>query len=197
MTWKSCVVVVFAQAKLVGNNTKKVSNSDISNFTLLKSFGINLIPRKALKTMEVLWPPPLTGWIKCNIDRVAVGIPSSAACGGIYRDHNADHVLSFCDFIGLDTSENVELVAALMAIEIAKQKNFSKLWMKTDCTFVVYGFKNHGLMPWNYTLKIDFMITHQLGEPNFCADSLATVDLKAINLVCLIIFMKISREITC
>ncbi|XP_058761870.1 uncharacterized protein LOC131635273 [Vicia villosa] len=149
-SWKTCTSAVSAHAKLVGNNSKKASNSDINNFNFLKKFDINLNPRRQLATLEIYWSPPLDGWIKCNTDGVAIGNPSVDAYGGIFRNHLAEHVLSFCDFVGIESSKNAEFLGALKAIELAKQHNFSKLWIETDCTFVVNAFKNHDLVPWKF-----------------------------------------------
>ncbi|KAI5445524.1 hypothetical protein KIW84_013670 [Lathyrus oleraceus] len=57
--WKTCITNLSSQAKLVGNHTFKLSNSSISNFTILKKFDITIHPRKTSTTKDVLWHPPL------------------------------------------------------------------------------------------------------------------------------------------
>lgn len=42
LNWKSCIIHISTLAKLVGNNTKKSSNSSMENFTLLKGFDISI-----------------------------------------------------------------------------------------------------------------------------------------------------------
>ncbi|XP_058760261.1 uncharacterized protein LOC131633578 [Vicia villosa] len=126
ISWNTCVTVILAQAKVIGNNTLRVSDATISSFSLLKRFGININPSKGVKTIEVLWSPPSLGWIKCNIDGAAIGNPKVAACGGIFRDHNANHILSFSAYLDNNNSESVELNAAIMAIEAAKKNHYTK-----------------------------------------------------------------------
>ncbi|XP_058776615.1 uncharacterized protein LOC131650935 [Vicia villosa] len=183
--WKSCVGFVTTHAKIVGLNTRRISNSAIKNFVMLKSFGISIHPKKQTTTIEVLWSPPLAGWMKCNTD--GVSILNGAACGVICRDHHANHLFSLCDYIGSESADFAELVAAILALEEAKKRNISKLWLETDSMFVVNAFKDCSRVPWklrsrwlvcwNYSVKINFMVTHIFREANFCADSLANLGL--------------------
>lgn len=139
--------MVTAQDKLVGNNSFQVSNSTMSNFTFLKKFGIKFNPKRTTRALEFLWSPPLIGWTKCNIDGVVSGDPMMVACGELFRDHNPNHVLNFCDFLGTEFPEFAELFAAILAIEEAKRRNIVKLWLETDCMYVVNAFKNCSMVP--------------------------------------------------
>ncbi|XP_058783706.1 uncharacterized protein LOC131658429 [Vicia villosa] len=125
--WKSAVTIMATHAKLVGNNSKRVSNSSMASFTLLKKFGIQINPKAPTATLEILWSPPTVGWMKCNIDGVVLGNPRLVACGGVFRDHNANHVVSFSDFLGNESPEFAELFVAISALKEAKRRNFNKL----------------------------------------------------------------------
>ncbi|XP_058777009.1 uncharacterized protein LOC131651362 [Vicia villosa] len=105
----SCIAFVAAQAKLAGNFFCRKSNSTISNFAMLKRFDVNLNPSKTSSYVDVLWSPPLQGWIKCNVDGVARGSPWKLACEGIFRDCQANHVLSFSVFLDCEPPANAEL----------------------------------------------------------------------------------------
>ncbi|XP_058783269.1 uncharacterized protein LOC131657941 [Vicia villosa] len=72
---QSCVASVAAQAKMAGNTSCRKSNSTISSFAMLKKFDVNLNPRNSSTFVDVLWSPPLQGWIKYNVDGVAKGSP--------------------------------------------------------------------------------------------------------------------------
>lgn len=87
----------------------------------------------------------------------------------------------FCDFMGEGNSKLAELLAAVLAIEKAKNLGWRKLCLETDCMIVVKAFSYSALVPWKissrwlychaYTCYIDFMISlHR--EANFCADFL-------------------------
>ncbi|XP_058766974.1 uncharacterized protein LOC131640606 [Vicia villosa] len=166
--WKYCISLIAARLTMIGNSTISTSNSSFSNFTLLKNFNISIKPSKTLTTVNVLWTPPLLGWLKCNVDGVACGSLWTSACGGIFRDHNALHVLSFSAFLGKEPPETVEFLAVIMAIEKAMSLGISKLWIESDCILVVNAFKNHSLVPWK--IKSRWLVC--------CADFLAGIGLR-------------------
>ncbi|XP_058734177.1 uncharacterized protein LOC131605902 [Vicia villosa] len=185
--WKSCASLIAAHASLVGCCTSRYSNDSMLSFCLLKKFNIQIHPSKPLITKPIVWSPPLSDWFKCNVDGVSTGNATLAACGGIFRDHNANHILSFSVFLGPESAIIAEFMAAILCIEAAEKNNYRKLWVESDCILVVNAFKDHYLVPWKirsrwlkcleYTLKIDFLCTHIFREANFCADSLANFGL--------------------
>ncbi|XP_058776606.1 uncharacterized protein LOC131650923 [Vicia villosa] len=121
--WKTCISNIMAKADLVGNLSRKKADGSLHSFSFLKCFGVNLHPRPPSNTIDVIWYPPARGWMKCNIDGVAVGSPGIAACGGIFRDDQANHILSFSAFLEVGSSIIVEFLAAIYAIEKDKQMN--------------------------------------------------------------------------
>ncbi|XP_058751480.1 uncharacterized protein LOC131624540 [Vicia villosa] len=145
--WKTRVLVILTNAKLVGNSTARNLNSSIVNFTLLKGFDITIHPRKPLRTLEILWTPPPMGWIKGNIDGIAQGSPSMAACGGIFRDGSACYITSSGAFIGTGNFVVAELMSAIIAIEKACELGWRKIWIEIDCSLVVKAFSNAHLVP--------------------------------------------------
>lgn len=115
-----------------------------------------------------------------------------AACGGMFGDDKANHLLSFSVFLGPGNSVVVEFMAAILVIEKAKQMNLTKLWLETDCMLImVMAFANVHLVPWilksrwltywAYTLRIDFIISHIFKKTNFYADILANIEFKGKN----------------
>ncbi|XP_058776812.1 uncharacterized protein LOC131651161 [Vicia villosa] len=169
-SWKTRVGLVNAHAKIVGDNSRRGSNSAMTNFVFHKKFGVQIHPKKPVVAKEVLWSPPLAGWLKCNIDEVVSGNHKLAACGVLCRDHQANHIFSLCDFIGSEAPEVAELMAVILAIEEAKRRNITNLWLETDCIFVVNAFKNRSMVSWklrsrwlvcwDYSIRINFMVTH-------------------------------------
>lgn len=107
VSWQQCVSLVKAHANIVGNSTKRSSTGAMTNFVSMKLLDINIRPNKSIRTLEVLWSPPLMGWLKCNVDGVAHGHPRRAACGGIFRDYLAKHVISFSSFLGVEDSDYI------------------------------------------------------------------------------------------
>lgn len=136
---------------MVGNLTSRKANDSIYSFIILKPFDINIHPRKQFSVVEVTWSIPARGWIKCNNDGVASGSPLLAACGGLLRDEEANHFLSFSALIGPGTPVVSKFLAVIIAIEKGKQLIWTKLWIETHCMLVVNAFANVQLVPW--TLK--------------------------------------------
>ncbi|XP_058732705.1 uncharacterized protein LOC131604270 [Vicia villosa] len=199
--WKSCVSKIMANAKMVGNLTKKKANDYMLSFTFLKSFDVKLNPRDTIAMIDVIWSPPLQGWIKCNIDGKVDG--SLAAGGGIFRDWQASHILSFSAFFGEGSRVVEEFMATIMAIEKAMMMKWKKLWIETDCKLVVLAISNSNLVPWSlksrwltcweYTLSIDFRISHIYREANFCADFLENIGFRSKSISW---FSYVHKEIT-
>ncbi|XP_058781014.1 uncharacterized protein LOC131655124 [Vicia villosa] len=187
--WKNCITMIMARAKLVGSTTTRKSDNSIHNFFVLKNFEVTIQPRVPKRCIDSLWFPPDVSWIKCNIDGAAAGSPFLAASGGLFRDNQANHIISFCTFLGTGSPLFAEFMAAIIAIEKAKEMLWSKLWIETDSLIVVNAFSNPSLVPWTiktrwlncwkHTLEIDFRISHIFREANFCADILASIGLKS------------------
>lgn len=187
MNWKSCVADIISRAKLVGDTTLCCSNNSISSFTILKGFGVSILPRRPLLTVEVLWHPPPRGWIKVNADGLARGNPLLIVCGGIFRNENVCHVGSFFDYMGEGNVALAELMTTILAIEKARFWGWTKLWMEIDCLLVVKAFSDSSLVPWKirfrwlrciaFSRTIDFMISHVFRETNFYVDFLANIGL--------------------
>ncbi|PNX68161.1 ribonuclease H [Trifolium pratense] len=74
---------------------------------------------KAYNIIEVLWHPPLVGWVKCNTDGATHGSPDPSACGGLFRNCHGVHLGSFADFLGQSYAFVVELSGVMCAIEAA------------------------------------------------------------------------------
>jgi hypothetical protein len=72
----------------------------------------------------------LSSWAKCNTD--GASIASASACGGLFRNHNADLLGCFAEKLDYVSAFFAELGAVLRAIEIAVYKNWSNLWIETD-----------------------------------------------------------------
>ena len=136
--------------------------------------------------MEVIWSPPLAGWIKCNTDGSSNTIASS--CGGIFRDSNANFISCFAENIGGGSAFHAELPAIMRAVEIANQRRWTNLWIESDSSLAVMAFNNSSMIPcclrnrWincrNMLYHMNFLITHIYREENRCADKLASKGLE-------------------
>jgi ribonuclease HI len=88
--------------------------------------------------------------IKCNIDGAAKGNHGTAASGGVFRNSNAELLLCFAEPLGFASSYHAELCAAITAIEVAHNRNWYNLWLKSDSASVVLAFNTSNTdVAWN------------------------------------------------
>ncbi|XP_058746054.1 uncharacterized protein LOC131618921 [Vicia villosa] len=135
-----------ARAKLVGKLTSKRVDNSVNSFYFLKKFDINIQPRKPMVSIDIIWCPPINDWIKCNIDETASSSLILTADGGIFRDNQANHIISFCIFLGEGSPVLAEFMAEVLAIEKAKDMHWSKFRLETDCIFVAKAFSDSTLV---------------------------------------------------
>jgi ribonuclease HI len=155
----------------------------MSDFVILKKFNITLHPPKAPSIKEVFWNPPLLHWTKCNTNGSAN--TTTSACGGIFRNSNADFALCFAENTGNGNAFHAELSGAMRAIEIAASRNWLHLWLELDSALIVNTFKSNSVIAWNlrnrwnncpYLLRnMNFIVSHIFREGNQCADGLVNI----------------------
>jgi hypothetical protein len=126
-SWRSTIAMIVFNTTLFGNNTKLTGSSSKVHFIVLKAFDFNSLPPKPPLIKEVIWKPPLVSWTKCNYDGAALGIPNMAACGGIFRNHNAVNLGCFAVNNRIKCALSAELIGELYAIGIASFKGWNDL----------------------------------------------------------------------
>ncbi|GAU25589.1 hypothetical protein TSUD_260230 [Trifolium subterraneum] len=119
----STIAVIVVVSTLTGNFTSLTSGPSISDFAILKYFKVSIHQPKALKIVEVIWAPPLCGWVKCNTDDTSVGNPDIAACADIFRNNNGANLGCFAHFIGPANACFAETMRIILAIECASDRN--------------------------------------------------------------------------
>jgi len=130
----------------------------------------------------VIWQPPIANWWKVNIDGALVKNPLQSVCGGIFRNSFGFTVGGFAQHLSTDSVFVAEIFGAILAIEIAHNRNWLNLWLETDSMLLLQAFKNSDMVPWvvknrwlncmELTKGMNFTVTHILREGNVCADGL-------------------------
>jgi hypothetical protein len=151
--WRTSVSWITACVTSAGNHTNKVSSSALKNFITLKrfKFNVNIHHPKSIRLKEVIWQPPLVQWVKCNTDGASTLI--SSACGGIFRDSNAEFLCGFAENTGTSSAFIAELCGATWSLR-NRWKNCLSL-----------------------TQNMNFIVSHVFREGNSCADGLVNVGL--------------------
>lgn len=137
----------------------------------------------AARIIEVTWHPPIRDWIKRNYDEAFSSTLSGL--GSIFRNFKWGFLLAFAEPLIQVSSLNAKFTVVLRVIELASDKGWNKLWIKSDCLLATQAFSNDNLIPWHLrtcwntckklTLSMTFTISHVYRERNMCADFLANL----------------------
>jgi len=82
---------------------------------------------------------------------------------------------------------HAELMAAILAMEVAKRKGYNYLWLETDSKLVYLALISPFIVPWTlrnrwnnclvFVSNIHFTFSHVYREGNACADGMANLGL--------------------
>jgi hypothetical protein len=147
-SWNSVTSLIIAHVSLAGNQTVLSTGSSIVDFQILKAFKVNNHPPRAPRIIEVIWHPPIIGWVKCNTDGSSSGNPGPSACGGVFRNFNGDFLGCFAVSIGLANVLKAELWGIIFAIEAAFDRGWNNLWIESDSMVATWALKS----PKSYSL---------------------------------------------
>lgn len=118
-------------------------------FTILKLLNIIIHPTKMKRNINSLWWPPSLGWITRNTNGATMGIPHKYACGDIFRNHKSEHINIYYFFIGDGNALVVEFIGEIMAMWVAIDKHWDKIWIEIDSLIVVKALSNTNFVPWS------------------------------------------------
>lgn len=93
--WNKDIDKIMTKVALITSLSKKISNSSIRDFSMIKKFRISIHSPISPNSIEVLWQPPYKGWMKCKTDDFFLS--SNAVCGGIIRDFKGDFLVGFAE----------------------------------------------------------------------------------------------------
>lgn len=154
---------------------------------ILKEFAARCHPRKTFSPKPVSWLAPRPGWIKGNIDGSSCGSLGISASGGVFRTSDGVFLGAFATHNGIGNAFRAELIAAIIAIELASNKGWTSLWLEIDSELVIQAFRNAQIIPWNlkhrwnntlFNLRnFRFYISHIFREGNYCTNALASFGL--------------------
>ncbi|XP_024155999.1 uncharacterized protein LOC112163979 [Rosa chinensis] len=145
--------------------------------------GLSPLSTRAPIFIPVHWKRPPAPWLKVNTDG-SFQDENHAGFGGVFRYCNGSFKGAYCSKALAKSVIEVELLAVIEAIQIAKARQWNNLWLETDSALVIHYFNSPLLIPWNLrvawlnclqTVKhFNFRISHVYREGNGVADRLAS-----------------------
>lgn len=111
-------------------------------FVIFKTFNTTLHPPKAHSIKEVICSPPYLDWIKCNVEGTYTSNLCCVRYECIFRDHNGSFLSNFVEHLMWDNSLLAKLCGLMRLIRIARDKGWSRLWVKCGSFLIIKVFTN-------------------------------------------------------
>ncbi|CAJ2635777.1 unnamed protein product [Trifolium pratense] len=158
--------------------------SNAAEIVILQKFQLAPRPAAASSNRLVLWRSPIFGWMKANIDGSVTNV--SAAYGGLFRDHTTRFRGCFAQKLSENHGLSIihtEIMALIIAIVIAHNKNWNCLWLESDSKVALLAFSNIEIVPWDLRNRwltflacgVTLQWSHIYREGNLCADKIANL----------------------
>ncbi|XP_057803758.1 uncharacterized protein LOC131019091 [Salvia miltiorrhiza] len=119
-------------------------NNSWSDYLIIRRIGVSSRASPPPIFVNVHWWPPILQWIKVNTDGSALGAPGKIAAGGVFRDNHGCVRGCFHQDGGKGFAFEAELLAVILAIQIAHERNWRFLWVESDSTYIVNLFGCRG-----------------------------------------------------
>ncbi|KAL6126962.1 hypothetical protein ACLB2K_075007 [Fragaria x ananassa] len=138
---------------------------------------------RAPRVIEVVWHPPVIGWVKINSDGAWKHAEGVGGFGAVFRDFKGHVLGAFSSNIDIPSSVAAEVMAVIVAIELAWVRDWKHIWLEVDSSLVLDYLRSPLLVPWNLRVcwlnclrcisEMTFRSSHIFREGNKVADALA------------------------
>ncbi|KAL6222077.1 hypothetical protein ACLB2K_005469 [Fragaria x ananassa] len=104
---------------------------------IIKSFSAECRLRRAPRVIEVVWHPPVIGWVKINSDGVWKHAEGVGGFGAVFRDFKGHVLGAFSSNIDIPSSVAAEVMTIIVAIEFAWVRDWKYIWLEVDSSLVL------------------------------------------------------------
>ncbi|KAL6208489.1 hypothetical protein ACLB2K_019438 [Fragaria x ananassa] len=94
-------------------------HNSVQNLRIIKSFGAECRLGRAPRVIEVVWHPPVIGWVKINSDGAWKHAEGVDGFGAVFRDFKGHVLGAFSSNIDIPSSVAAEVMTVIVAIELA------------------------------------------------------------------------------
>ena len=158
-------------------------HNSVQDLRIIKSFGAECRLGRAPRVIEVVWHPPVIGWVKINSDGAWKHAEGVGGFGAVFRDFKGHVLGAFSSNIDIPSSVAAEVMAVIVAIELAWVRDWKHIWLEVDSSLVLDYLRSPLLVPWNLRVRwlnclrciseMTFRSSHIFREGNKVADALA------------------------
>ncbi|KAK3222115.1 hypothetical protein Dsin_009140 [Dipteronia sinensis] len=138
MDFRSALSLVWRAVADANRLEIECMRSYVNDFFSLHRFDLRGRPARAPVIRSVIWSPPAPGWMKVNTDGAALSSPGVGGCGGVFRNCRAFVKGCFAVPLGQVFAFEAQLLAASMAINLAWQNGWHRIWLESDSSYLVH-----------------------------------------------------------
>jgi ribonuclease HI len=165
--------------KLSSSLMHSLTKPGSADITILQRLDVTPSYPRPVSLIPVSWKAPMAPWTKVNTDGSV--IDTATACGAIFRDFMGAYKGGFSSKLEHSTVLHAELMGIILAMEMALEKGWLRLWVESDSQVAVRASKDHSIVPWNLqnrwhnclSCQMQLLFSHVYREGNSCADKLA------------------------
>ncbi|XP_004297973.1 PREDICTED: putative ribonuclease H protein At1g65750-like [Fragaria vesca subsp. vesca] len=109
----------------------------VQDLRIIKSFGAECRLGRAPRVIEVVWHPPVIRWVKINSDGAWKHAEGVGGFGAVFRDFKGHVLGAFSSNIDIPSSVAAEVMAIIVAIELAWVRDWKHIWLEVDSSLVL------------------------------------------------------------
>ncbi|KAJ4959912.1 hypothetical protein NE237_019822 [Protea cynaroides] len=102
---------------------------------------------KSYEYLGIYWQPPSIDWCKVNVDGCSLGNSVVASLGGVIHSHRSIVLMTFAEYLGINTNFKTEQYGVLRGIREAMKLGFQRIWLESDSGLVVSSLRINNV-PW-------------------------------------------------
>ncbi|KAL6177056.1 hypothetical protein ACLB2K_053688 [Fragaria x ananassa] len=122
-------------------------HNSVQDFRIIKSFGAECRLGRAPRVIEVLWHPPVIGWVKINSDGAWKHAESVGGFGAIFYDFKGHVLGAFSSNIDIPSLAAAKVMSVIVAIELAWVHDLKHIWLEVDSSLVLDYLRSPLLVP--------------------------------------------------
>ncbi|KAL6133340.1 hypothetical protein ACLB2K_065577 [Fragaria x ananassa] len=128
-------------------------HNSVQDLRMIKSFGVECRLGRAPRVIEVVRHPSVIRWVKINSDGAWKHVEGVGGFGAIFHDFKCHVLGAFSSNIDILSSVAADVMAIIVAIELAWVRDWKHIWLEVDSSLVLDYLRSPLLVPWNLRVR--------------------------------------------